>query len=255
MSELQTQPVELTATLELDDKACLSGELSALPDGRLQLALNRLVRRPETGGKPKLRLGTIARLTAASPGYGFGGPEGSPVKITGVAGETVTLELREVDEETSRRWRDSLNRMPRPASGSQASGDYAEILEELRDQSLVKLEALLKPFLGELADYLFDLSTQIRHSSSDQNIFYDATIAVRRNGKTIVADTVKQVARLYDELIPAGPDDHREAPAGESGNLNLVDTMEFESSLAIDRMITLGEDIYHVPLEAFVLPT
>ena len=57
-----------------------------------------------------------------------------------------------------------------PEASAEAVAEYPTILASFQRESLAKLEQLIKPFLGELADYLFDLSTQVRHSSSDQNI-------------------------------------------------------------------------------------
>ena len=63
---------------------------------------------------------------------------------------------------------------------------------------------------------------------------------------------MKQLGDLYSEPTPPNRASE-EHTSEEGGALNLVDTAEFESSLAVDRMITSGEDKYHVPLEALVI--
>jgi len=131
--------------------------------------------------------------------------------------------------------------------------EYSVILDMLKRDSLIQMDQLRKPFLSELANYLFDLSTQVRHSSSDQNIFYDATVAIRRNKGVLAGDIVKQLEQMYSESKPDDDTEDNAVPAKRDRDLNLVDTAEFESSLAVERMITRGEDRYQVPLEALVI--
>jgi len=129
-----------------------------------------------------------------------------------------------------------------------------DIPQALRRHSLAQMEKRLKPFLVDLANYLFDLSTQVRHSSSEQNIFYDATVAIRRNADAITAAVIKRLDTLYDQPLPQQQDDYLQPRDVQDGDqLNLVDTAEFESSLALDRMITAGEDAYHIQLEALII--
>ena len=83
----------------------------------------------------------------------------------------------------------------------------------------------------------------MRQSSSDQNIFYDATVAIRRTSADLAADVVRQLAELLPTPRRRNPD-QAPTPGGEGDNLNLVDTAEFESSLALGRMVNRGEDMY-----------
>ena len=253
MPELQPQPVERTAKLELTDGTRLAGDLSLLPNGDLEIAATRVIRKPSSGEQAAPAAGTEARLTVEDAVTAS--PAGStPVTVKEVSEEALILAFTDASSPDAQEILSSLKasvEIP-AAPESLADSGYTSLLDSLKRDSLTQLEQLMKPFLSDLADYLFDLSTQVRHSSSDQNIFYDATVALRRKKGELAADVVKQLGDLYSE--PMQPKRTREEQAsGEGGDLNLVDTAEFESSLAVDRMITSGEDKYHVPLEALVI--
>ncbi len=247
MPEPLAQQVEHTAKLELADGTRLVGDLSVLPDGSLQLSAARVLRKPASGQQPAMHTGDTARLVITDGAA-------SPVTLEKIARDTLTLCFTDAGDDSARQILASLGGAAQPAASAAALARYAVILENLERESLARLEKLLKPFLKNLADHLFDLSTEIRHSSSDQNIFYDATVAVRRNSGALAADIVKQLAILYRDPTPAQHgDEARASGADEASDLNLVDTAEFESSLALERMASHGEEIYRVPLEALLI--
>ena len=253
MPELQTQAVERTAKLELTDGTRLAGDISLLPNEDLKVAAARVIRKPSSGEQVVLVAGIEARLTVEDPVTGSpAGP--TPVTVKEISGEAMILAFADASAPDAQEILSGLKESveaPAAPEGSVHPG-YPAILDALKRDSLAQLEQLMKPFLSDLANHLFDLSTQVRHSSSDQNIFYDATVALRRKKGELAADIVKQLSELYSE--PAQPKGASEEQASEEGgDLNLVDTAVFESSLAVDRMITSGEDKYHVPLEALVI--
>ena len=254
MPETQTQPVDRPAKLELADGTRLAGDLSLLPAGNLRLADTRILRKPQSAGQATLEAGTEAQLTLEDAITGAAA-ESALVTVKAVDGDALVLAFADARTAEARHICDSLSAASHAAQESAVAANLAEypvILDMLKRDSLVKLEQLLKPFLSDLANYLFDLSTQVRHSSSDQNIFYDATVAIRRNKGALAADIVKQLGELYAEPI-APKDSQKGDDSDKDSDLNLVDTAEFESSLAVDRMITRGEDRYHVPLEALII--
>ncbi|MFC1578807.1 DUF1631 family protein [Pseudomonadota bacterium] len=278
MPELQNQTVERPATLALDDDVRLGGQLSALPGDRLQLSSIRLIRKPADGAEPRLQAGVsgVLKLSPLEPGESNLKP--CPVTIQAVGRETLSLKFQDPEDDSARQCRSLLatgpaapprqaassgqGSTPRPAAvpeptatpGPTNKEEAEKILRALRQHSLAGIERRLKPFLTDLANYLFDLSTQVKHSSSEQNVFYDATVAIRRNGEAITAAVIKQLDALYDAPLPSKEDDYLQPAVVEQGNqLNLVDTAEFESSLAMDRMITEGEDAYHIQLEALII--
>ena len=274
MPDSQHQPVERPAILELDDGARLGGQLSALPGNRLQLSSTRLIRKAADGKEPVLQSGAAATLKMSPLDPGESRPPPCPVAIEAVSSGALSLRFRNPEEDSARQCARLLARAPaaapRPGPRPVATATPPpkvepvpgrkqapqDILQALRRHSLAEMEKRLKPFLADLANYLFDLSTQVRHSSSEQNIFYDATVAIRRNAEAITAAVVKRLDALYDQPLPQKQDDYLQPKDVEhSDQLNLVDTAEFESSLALDRMITEGEDAYHIQLEALVIRT
>jgi diguanylate cyclase (GGDEF)-like protein len=272
MPDSQTQTVERPATLELDDGARLGGQLSALPGNRLQLSSIRLIRKAADGSEPALQTGATATLKMPPLDPGESRPPPCPVAIEAVSSGVLSLRFQNPEEDSARQCVKLLAKSPTatprpgprpvPTAGPQPAATPAatpgqapqDILRTLRSHSLAQMERLLKPFLADLANYLFDLSTQVRHSSSDQNIFYDATVAIRRNAAAITAAVIKQLDALYDQPLPQKQDDYMlPRDVQNRDQLNLVDTAEFESSLALDRMITAGEEAYHIQLEALII--
>jgi diguanylate cyclase (GGDEF)-like protein len=272
MPDSQNQPVERPAILELDDGARVGGQLSALPGNRLQLGSTRLIRKAADGTEPTLQTGASATLKMSPLDPGESRPPPCPVAIEAVSGTAVSLRFQNPEEDSARQCARLLARTataaprpgPRPvptatppptvAPGPTRKQAPQDILQTLRRHSLGEIEQRLKPFLADLANYLFDLSTQVKHSSSEQNIFYDATVALRRNAGAITAAVIKRLDALYDQPLPQKQDDYLlPKDVQDSDQLNLVDTAEFESSLALDRMITAGEDAYHIQLEALVI--
>jgi len=254
MPEPLSQPVGRPAKLVLEDGSRLAGDLSALAGGALQLAATRLIRKTTAGDQPVLAAGTRASLQVDDANPVDGSAITTPVTLQRIDGDRLELALENADTEPARLLQSTLSGSPDDDSAPEVRAQYPQILSAFQRDSLARLEPLLKPFLSELADYLFDLSTQVRHSSSDQNVFYDATVAIRRSKGVLAADILGKLAELYRDPVPAKTQATPPTAATQgAGKLNLVDTAEFESSLALDRMVTHGEDIYQVPLEALLI--
>ncbi len=253
MPEPLVQRVEQTAKLELEDGTRLVGDLSSMPDGGLQLAATQVLRYPGEGKQPALHTGSRATLVVEDAQSDSGGDTSSPVELTKINGSTLILSFTDAGADASRRIQAALGESDQPSSGAVDRTGYASALEQLERESLSRLEKRLKPFVGELADHLFDLSTRVRQSSSEQNIFYDATIAMRRNRDALCADVTKRLARFYKDPALMQSEAKPTEPDAEGGDLDLVDTAEFESALAIERMVNHGEEIYRVPLEALLI--
>ncbi|MBP6681879.1 MAG: DUF1631 family protein [Halioglobus sp.] len=253
MPEPVAQPSTLSAKLELADGTRLVGDLSALPDGGLQLAASRVLRKSASGQEPALHSGTGAQLVLDVDPLA-GAPAVSAVTLQQVRGDTIRLAFADARATSAMAL---LSRLKSTAPVPVATATHAappSTLELFQAESLGRLEKLLKAFLVDLANFLFDLSTQVRHSSSDQNVFYDATIAIRRSLGPLSSDVVRQLKELYLDPTPEQDHEQLQSPTSDQeGNLNLVDPAEFESSLALERMVTQGEELYRVPLEALVI--
>ena len=252
MPEPVMQPVERSAKLELEDGTRLVGDLSPLPDGTLQLASTRILRKPWSGEQPALKTGGRGRLVTIDSEDTDS--DAGAVTLERITGSTMILAFADPASDAARQVHASLAAARSEPGQAAAPGGYPAILQSFQRDCLGQLEKLLKPFLTDLANYLFDLSTQVRQSSSDQNIFYDATVAIRRTSADLAADVVRQLAELFADPTPAKSPDQAPTPGGGEGdNLNLVDTAEFESSLALGRMVNRGEDMYKAPLEALLI--
>lgn len=251
MPDSQAQPAASNATLELDGGVRLTGDLTAQADGRLQLGSTRLQKGSAPGGRVSLRPGTRVTLSLSS---GRGEVDTS-VTVAGISGNNITLAFTEPDSEDAKHFRDVLAGT-KPNVMVAASAEFSELLSALQEQSLSRLENLLKPFLKELKDYLLDLSSRTKQPKAGQNLHYEASVIIRGKTKKITRDFLRQIAAHYDNLTPDQVDDQpTRVDAQSTPGLDLVDIQEFEDFLAIDRIITRGEEQFHVPLEALVIRT
>jgi len=253
MSDALAQPAAQPATLELEGAVRLAGELSALEDGRLRLDATRLLAGPAAGGKVSLRSGMAATLGVRSPG----GTEPVKVSISSISGQTLTLEFEDDNSSAARRCRDAIAGRPVTANEEPlmgASAEYTQYLAWLKEQSLARLRTLLEPFFADLSRQLLDLSGRVKQGESGDNPYYDACVAIRQGYPQIIDAVLEQLEAYYRDLTPRQSDDHLKLHSGDDGeDLDLIDIQEFEGMLAIDRMITLGEDLHKVALEALLI--
>ena len=254
MSDALAQPAAQPATLELEGAVRLAGELTALQDGRLRLDATRLLAGPAVGGKVSLRSGMVATLGLRGPGGGSGPVR---VSISSISGQTLTLEFEDDNSAAARRCREAIAGKPAAAPADPlmgASAEYTQHLAWLHDESLARMRTLLQPFFADLSRQLLELSGRIKQDESGQNPYYDACVAVRQGSPQIIDAVIEQLEAYYHDLTPTQSDDHLRRQSDDDGDdLDLIDIQEFEGLLAIDRMITLGEDLHKVPLEALLI--
>jgi diguanylate cyclase (GGDEF)-like protein len=253
----QAQPSALQATLKLEGSVCLAGELSSLLDGRLQLGATRLLEGPAAGGKISLRPGMVAMLSITSMGGRVSSLNETQVSISGISGDCLTLQFADPEGESAHSYRNAIAGGFSISSNpllTAATAEYTELLGTLQQQSLNQLEQLLLPFFSDLTGYLVELSSRIKQPKSGENLHYNASVIVRRMGPKIIRDMVQQTQDYYQDLTPEQTDDQLWQHNIEDANeLDLIDIQDFEDFLAIDRMITLGEDLHKVLLEALVI--
>jgi diguanylate cyclase (GGDEF)-like protein len=298
------QPGKLAATLVLDEDVRLSGLLSSLLDGRLQLDDVQTLQSTDNA-LGKLRKGAVATLSLPGTTTAQGPLEHVQVKIAKLHQDSMTLEFAAADTAVAARYREAIaggfapgfgkaakpqsvstasesavprvdahansntntntNAATKPATGSPAhaaqkpatvaaTAAYASLLDTLQQQSLQELQAALTPFLADLTDYLLDLSARIKRSEDSKNVHYEAVTILRRRGAQITERILHQITDFYRDLTPEHNDDHLwQYTAGSTDELDLIDLQEFEDYLAIDRMVTLGEDLHKLPLEALTV--
>ncbi|MEP1470287.1 MAG: DUF1631 family protein [Halieaceae bacterium] len=125
-------------------------------------------------------------------------------------------------------------------------------MQRLQAQSLTLLDERLQVFIMHLADHLFDLSASGQQSSSGHNVYYEALNEIKRNGRQLIDNFIADIDSLYDDLTPNRRSRH-EWQKRADGSLDLVDINEFEDILAVDRMISIGQELHQVALEALVI--
>ncbi|MEH6518389.1 MAG: DUF1631 family protein [Halioglobus sp.] len=256
MAEQRPQSNALAVSLELDGAFLLSGDLFLDAGEQLEM-------RPSDTGleatahRMRLNEGSQARLHCEQIA-------GTPVSLDVVVvnnrddGISLTLKDRQLDEaqrclSALSSSTDSANEQ-RPAAEAREYSDVqrAQLLQKLQAQSLTLLDERLQLFIMHLADHLFDLSTSTQTSSSGHNVYYEALNVVKRNGRSLIDAFKQDIDRLYEDLTPQERGRH-EWQKRDDGSLDLVDINEFEDFLAIDRMISIGEELHQVALEALII--
>ena len=135
-----------------------------------------------------------------------------------------------------------------------ATAEYTKLLAILEKQSLQELQDALTPFFADLAVYILDISSRIKLHNSAVNPHYDAAIILQRRSASMAQRLLQQVANYFRDLMPQSQDDSLwQYTLGSSDELNLIDPQDFEDFLAIDRTVSLGEDLHKLALEALTV--
>lgn len=250
MVEALENPVSQPASLEFEGGVCLAGELSLNETQQLQLGSARLLSGPDGGDKVRLRPGMIANLVISR---GDLPEEPLRVNISGIVGDKLGLQFLDPDCDAARHCRNLLTPNTRKGDDSAITGataEYSRILQELQQYSLGQLETVLQPAMKELSGYLLELSARLKPGKDGRNPHYEAAVTVRRHGDVMINDLLDQVFEFYHNLSPGEEDQYWHQHSDNPDDLGLIDIKEFEGFLAIDRMVTLGEDLHKIPLEA-----
>jgi diguanylate cyclase (GGDEF)-like protein len=131
------------------------------------------------------------------------------------------------------------------------TAEYAKLLDTIQAQSLAELNTALSPFFSDLTNHLLDLASSDRQGTQTENYHNEAALILQRNGHQIAQQMLHQLTDYFADLTPDANDDHLwQYTIGKTDKLDLIDLQEFEDFLAIDRMVTHGEDLHSVGLEA-----
>ncbi len=289
MTDIPAQPGKFSATLVLEDDVRLGGVLSMLLDGRLQLESVAILDDPEGDDPVNVTTGSSAVL--AITGDQPDAPDTANVTISGLSGDCIALAFDLADQPLALRYREAIARGPvevepesqlpeEPEDEPQeltnllseslddlnlgqrgpkpVSDEYAELLARLEFEALDELERALHPFFADLNGYLQDLSSRLHQHMGDRNWHFEAAVAIRRKGDTIVSRIIKQLQSYFQDLTPRISDDQLwqfDRHRGSVEDLDLVGTREFEDYLAIDRMVTAGQEQHRLSLEALTVRT
>ena len=142
------------------------------------------------------------------------------------------------------------SRGPRQIS-TPVTAEYAKLLDSIQVQSLAELNIALGSFFSDLSNHLPDLASQDGQGAQAKNDHNEAALILQRNGHQIAQQMFHQLTDYFIDLTPDASDDHLwQYTIGKTDKLDLIDLQEFEDFLAIDRMVTQGEDLHNVALEA-----
>lgn len=251
MPEAQSQSESVSATLVLQDAVRVQGDLSALAEGRLQLTSIRVLEKPDAAAPAPVTIGSSATLALESL------PQ-IEVRISELSDDCLNLEFIDRASQLARRYLAAINgaatRAPAKTTTVAASAAYARLLDNVRQRSLASLEETLAPFFSDLTGYMVELSALRELRGQREDPYYEAAVTIRSDGDKIAARMLSQIEGYYDELTPDETEDQlwrRDLDSPE--DLDLVDLGEFEDYLAIDRMVTQGEDLNNIALEALTV--
>jgi diguanylate cyclase (GGDEF)-like protein len=250
----------LPATMEIDGTVRLIGRLSWQGPGQLLLAKTRVL--DDTPSFSKLHVPPVrdAVLNLGSLRDNLGFIDNIDVRVIGTNNTDLSLEFRTPDGEREQRLLPMLpgydNSEPCEEEDETSSEplEADQILALLRDQSTSGVETLLKRFLIDLCNHLFDLSARSKQHTSGENLHYEAMNAVKKNGMKMIATISSAINADFDDPTSDKTAETPESAQAETtGKLGLVDLKEFEDNLTIGRLIDSGVELYSIPLECLTI--
>ena len=281
---------KLAAILALDDAVRLSGHLSSLIDGRLQL--DTVLDADGSAALFNLPVDALLTLSIVDTGVLQHRPANARVKIARLYHDSITLEFDAADAELAPLYIDAIAKalsadtdpaadapdspaaapsaparngaQPRgaaPFAAPQArpstravSAEYAALLDKTEQLSLDALQTALTPFFVDLTGYLHECASRIRPAEGEKNFHFEAASFLRRRSDSVVDGVWSQVSKYFQDLTPEHTEDHLwRYQIGSADELGLIDQQEYEDFLAIDRMVMLGEGLFRIALEALTL--
>jgi diguanylate cyclase (GGDEF)-like protein len=292
MSNPPAQPTKLSAILALDDAVQLSGPLSSLLDGRLQL--DTVLDAAGSAALFNLPVDALVTLSIIETDAVRHRPADAKVKIAGLYHDSITLEFAAADAElatlyegaiaeaqssTSHTTIDAIaaadspaattapNSVTPPGPGAApfakpdkgpateaATAEYTVLLNNTQQFSLEALQTALTPFFVDLTAYLHECASRVRPGEGEKNFHFEAASFLRRRSDSVVDRIDAQVSSYFRDLTPEHTEDHLwRYQIGSADELGMIDQQEYEDFLAIDRMVVFGEGLHRVALEALTL--
>ena len=282
MSNTTSQTGKLYATLVPDNGASLTGELSSLLDGRLRLESTQVLEQQGSDDPTSVALGSEATLSLSGAENTGASLENARVRIANLYDDCLTLEFLPGEKKTAELYRQVIAEFSSPGfSGASkstaqrthdggtpqqqqqrelehvsmaATAEYGVLLDTLRKRSIAELELALTPFFKDLTGYLVELSSHTQTRDDWINSHYQAAVIVRQHGADIGKALLQKIADYYLDLTPDENEDQLwSRDIGSIGKLGLIDIQEYEDFLAIDRAVSLGEELNTIALEALTV--
>jgi hypothetical protein len=282
------------ATLTLENAASVSGNLSLLLDGRLQLRCDKPIAPMRSNTGARLTAGVVATLSVSDSDAAALSLGDARVKVSDIRDETITLEFAQGEGELAARYRKALSgrftrgsvrtadstpggsssltpapagthgtrkaashavamRPPKPLLTA-VTAEYAALLDAVEAQSLIELKAALTPFFLDLANHLRGVATSMIKLDSGDHFHMGAANILQRRAANIAARIIDHLTHYYRDLVPEHDEDQLwQYNIGSTDELNLIGVKEFEDFLVIDRMVSHGEELHKLALEALTL--
>ncbi|KGE03341.1 DUF1631 family protein [Pseudohaliea rubra] len=169
-----------------------------------------------------------------------------PVALNGMAGNGLDLTI------TGAFTAAAAAGLGMPADFPYDSAGAGRLLAHFMDDGTGQLEDLLRAYLVDLGDRLFELATTPGRGTYDRQQYHDALGFLKRDSDTLVGTFRKRLATSLANPERDAGDGTTDAMATALG---LVGFMEMEERLAIDRMVSEALDRYRLELEALTLRT
>ena len=142
------------------------------------------------------------------------------------------------------------NKAKVPAPGRSAGEAFAC----LRRQSIELLQREFDGFLADLIEYLFKQSARVKPDASGCNAYYDAMNAIKRNTLAISNSLKAELDMRYENVTREDKDPYAEVQQARSAHeLGLISIEEFETHLAINKIVDSGSEKYRIPLECLTI--
>lgn len=125
------------------------------------------------------------------------------------------------------------------------------LLDSYRALSERELHGLFTGFLEELCEHLLSSTPGAQTGQVGRSTVAEAVAIFQLQRKRMVAAYLAHLQGFHAKLTPPPSELHQWWDLIEDGGtLDLVDLNDFEDFLAVERMVTIGEDLYRIPLEA-----
>ncbi len=249
MSQAEKLPKSHSAQLHLDGAAYYAGDIDATVGDSLRLSNARQLQGEQSGENISVHPGARAELVFLELFDDEGDAVSIPVTIVGGGADSIKLDFRDQAAEDSDKFMALLREGE--GGGQRKEGDE-KLLAEFRKRANRQMEKNISAFLDAASEHLFDMSGRPQQMRDMQDALYEAMGILKRGRDEILKAYVDQLEAYFDE--PLKPES-QETPEEELefGDLELVDTQEFEDSLTIDRLVKEAQSKFGLSMEALTI--
>ncbi|MFV0477245.1 MAG: DUF1631 family protein [Parahaliea sp.] len=272
MSVTDHQNKTYNAVLELPDALRLFGSLKSGTDGEILLHNTQIV-----GGKDDVHLSLQQGMTGQLA-FANAPLTTAQVILSGIDGNNLRLAFNEPNSEAATGItlllsgaarlsdtstnntiqtmtdRDS-NTIKTPPLSPSVPAAYRELVHDFEQRCLTQIAERFDGFITGLITELSDLSNPSEYEGVKADDIYLSLNGLKVAHSGMARGFVEQVSERFQDLAPEQRADYPwEIASGNSASsLNLVGINEFESALAVDRMVKIGKEIHGVVLECLTV--